>query len=125
MQEYFYEVKKTVAQVILFVGFIALGAYLEGRKAVALGLVIGAVTGITYYLLMSYRIKKAAGLSIAKAVFSMKVGWFIRFIFVLLMFLLCMRLPFVDIWAAVVGIFSLHIIILFNAVAGLFKAGGK
>jgi hypothetical protein len=121
MQEFFFEVKKTVGQVMLFITFWGLGALLEGRPAVAAGLFAGALTGIIYFILMSYRLKKASGLSISKAVFSMRMGWLIRFAFVLLMLIISLRVSYIDFWAAVVGLFSLHIIIFLNAVVKLSK----
>lgn len=121
MQEFFFEVRKIVWQVMLLVGITAFGAYIEGRLSIMFGLIIGALTGIIYFLLMSFRLKKAAGLSVAKAVFSMRLGWFVRFTFILLMLILSLRVNYIDFWAAVVGLFSLHIIIFLNAVVKLLK----
>lgn len=122
MQEFFFEVKRTVWQAALFTAFLVVGALLEGRRSVAVGLSTGALTGIIYFILMSYRLKKAASLPVAKAVFSMRLGWFVRFSFILIMLIIALRVSYIDFWAAVVGLFSLHIIIFLNAVVKLSKS---
>lgn len=121
MQELFFEIIKAAGQALVFIVFLAAGAYLEGRPSIAFGLLVGALTGIIYFSLMGYRLKKAAGQSAAKAVFSMRIGWFFRFAFVLLMLIISLRASYIDFGAAVVGLFSLHIIIFLNAVVKLLK----
>ena len=65
--------------------------------------------------------KKSIELPVAKAVSSMRTGWLIRLSFIVLMFVLAARLQQINLWSAVAGLFSLHAVLLFNAVVFIIR----
>ena len=109
--------------------FITVGALVSGRVGILSGLLIGWTSSLFYFLLMCRRIKKSAELPPEQAVASMRTGWLLRYGFMISMLILSVHLPSIDFWAAVVGLFSLHIVLFLNAVgivvSGLITNLGK
>ena len=116
MQEYVVEVKRTLLYIVFWGMLVSTGAYLSGFSAVLPGLLLGITTSVIYFLLMCYRVKKSAMLPPQKAVSYMRMGWLVRLSFVVLMLILSVRISSMNLWAAVVGLFSLHIVLFLNAV---------
>ena len=52
--------------------------------------------------------RRASATSAAQAVRSMRVGWLVRLIFLVLLLLLSLKVQGVSFWASVVGLFSLQ-----------------
>lgn len=115
MQEYTKEMKRTLLQMIAWGIFICGSAYFAGYGSRIPGLVIGIVSSIIYCLLLWYRVLKSTEMSVHKAIFYMRVGWLIRLFFVAIMLLLALRMPMLDFGSAVIGLFTLQIVIVLNA----------
>ncbi len=116
MQDYVIEVKRTVLQMIVWGLFVGVSAYAAGLDNVVPGLALGIATSMIYFLLMCYRVKKSAEMPLHKAIAYMRSGWLVRLAFVVLMLVLAVGISNINFGAAIVGLFSLHIVILFNAV---------
>ncbi|HWR38017.1 MAG TPA: ATP synthase subunit I [Patescibacteria group bacterium] len=110
------EVKRTLLQIVGWGIFTIVGAWITGYVFLILGLVVGNVASIIYFLLMGYRVRQSSLLPPAKAIASMRSGWLVRLSFVVLVLILSVRLPQISFGAAVLGLFSLQIVIFFNAV---------
>lgn len=126
---YLAQVRQTLIHLAAWGLFVTLGALLSNRAFIIPGLLTGWVASVLYFLLMCRRVKKSAELSPGQAVASMRVGWLIRFSFLISILVLSVHVPGIDFWAAVVGLFSLHIVLMVNAVvivvAGLIPNVGK
>lgn len=128
MQEYVIEVKKTVLQIMVWAVIICSTAYFAGFGWRIPGLILGVITSIIYFLLMCYRVSKSANMSVPKAISYMRLGWLMRLSFISLMLLLSIKVPMFDFVSAVIGLFSLQVIIVVNAsmiVAKSFLSSGK
>ncbi|SFL62691.1 ATP synthase subunit I [Pelosinus propionicus] len=122
MQEYDVEIKKTIIQMIVWGLSICTAAYFTGYSGKIAGLFIGIFTSVIYFLLMGYRIKKSAEMPINRALLYTKIGWIIRLGFIVAMMLLSIKLPGVDFWSAVFGLFTLQIILFLQAVVLITKS---
>lgn len=121
MQEFFIEIKRTLVQMSLWGAFVLCCMYLSQSAFLMSGFVLGFLTSLIYYLLTCYRIKKCIDLPLAKAVAYMRIGWAMRLVFVVLMLGLSIHTPQLNFWGAVAGMFSLHAVMLFNAVFIIVK----
>ncbi|MDF2569018.1 MAG: hypothetical protein K0R55_622 [Sporomusa sp.] len=123
------QVKQTLTQLVAWGIFVTLGALLSKQFYIIPGLLTGWLGSVIYFLLMCRRVKKSAELSPGQAVASMRVGWLVRFSFLISILILSIHVPGIDFWAAVVGLFSLHIVLMVNAVCivvcGLITNVGK
>lgn len=119
MHEFTMEMRKTILQMGYWALFVYVSAYVSGQVERIPGFVIGIVTSATYFLLMCYRIQRSASMPVARAVTYMRTGWIIRLFFILLMLYLSVKLPWIDFWAAVIGLFSLYAVLVFNAFTSL------
>lgn len=81
----------------------------------AAGLAGGAVVGITYLMMMGYRVKKAVGFSPGKAVSYMRNGWLIRLSFIVLAVMFSVQFPQIHVLGVLAGLFLLHVVIFFHA----------
>lgn len=111
-QEYLIEIRRTLLPYILLCLASCVGAYLGGKLQVMLGLFEGMVVGVVYFLMMSSRVQKSLELPMQKAVWYMRIGWFIRVAFVLMVFIATLRYSQVDFPALLAGFFLLHFAIL-------------
>ncbi|HEY3426457.1 MAG TPA: ATP synthase subunit I [Negativicutes bacterium] len=119
MQEYIIEVKRTLLQMAAW-GVVTCGvAYVAGYSQMIVGLTVGTVTSMIYFLLMCYRVHKSVDLPSARAVAYMRLGWLVRLSFVVLMLVLSVHIAQIHFGAAVVGLFSLNIVMLGNAVVSV------
>ncbi len=121
-KNYWQEVRRTLLQLILWGGCIAVGIYQSGQAAKLYGFLLGIVTGGAYYLMLSLRICRSAELPAAKAVGYMRAGWVVRLVLVLLMLLLSVKAPWLDFWAAVAGLLLLQGVMVMNAVLMALRA---
>lgn len=101
--------------------FLIVSAVISGVSEKIPGFLLGVGTSAVYLVLMAKRVEKSAGLPVSAAVFSMRVGWGLRLAFVVMMLIISLKVPGIDFIAAVVGLFSLHIIMLFSVVPFLLK----
>lgn len=115
MQEYVLEIKRTLLQIILWGAIICSAAYFLNQGWRIPGLVMGIMTSIIYFLLMCYRVNKTAAMSVAKAVSYMRIGWLMRLSFLVLMLFLSIKIPSLDFLSAVIGVFSLQVVLIANA----------
>lgn len=115
MQEYIVEVKRTLLQIVAW-GFVVCGiAYFSNVSWRIPGLLLGMITSMIYFLLMCYRVKRSAEMSVPKAISYMRLGWLMRLSFIGLMLVLSIKIPFFDFISAVIGLFSLQVVIIGNA----------
>ncbi|HWR44372.1 ATP synthase subunit I [Sporomusa sp.] len=123
------QMRRTLAHLAVWGLFITFGALVSGKVFIIPGLLTGWLGSVIYFLLMCRRVKKSAELPHAQAIASMRAGWLIRFSFAISMLVLSVHVPWIDFWAAVVGLFSLHIVLMVNAVitviSGLIANVGK
>lgn len=115
MQEYTVEIKRTVLQVAAWGAILCAAAYFYGFSWRIPGLVLGIVTSMIYFLLMCYRVSKSADMSVPKAISYMRIGWLIRLSFIALMLVLSIKIPLFDFISAVIGLFSLQVVLVANA----------
>ena len=115
MQEYIVEVKRTLLQIIAWGIFVCASAYFTGSGWRIPGLILGMLTSMIYFLLMCYRVKKSADMSVPKAISYMRLGWLLRLSFVAIMLVLSIKIPIFDFLSAVIGLFSLQVVIIGNA----------
>jgi hypothetical protein len=116
MQEFTIQVKRTLWQMAALLALLTGCAWLTGHAAALPGLFLGGVASALYFLLMSYRVRRSAVLPPEKAVAYMRSGWLVRLSFVVLVLILSLKIRQIDFAAAVVGLFSLQIVVFFNAV---------
>lgn len=126
---YVVQVRRTLLQLLALGLFMTLSALAADQTLVIPGLLIGWTSSVIYFLLMCRRVKQSAELPPGQALASMRAGWLIRLGFIIAILVLSVRVPGIDFWAAVVGLFSLHIVLLINAVyivvCGLIANFGK
>lgn len=125
MQEYIVEINRTLLQITAWGVILCATVYFSGLGWRIPGLVLGIITSMIYFLLMCYRVSKSANMSVPKAISYMQIGWLLRLSFVALMLLLSIKIPLFDFISAVVGLFSLQVVLIANAsiivVKGFFK----
>jgi hypothetical protein len=123
------QMRRTLVHLGAWGFFITLGAFMSNKVFIIPGLLTGWSGSVIYFLLMCRRVKQSAELPPEKAIASMRAGWLIRFSFAISMLVLSIYVPGIDFWAAVVGLFSLHIVLMINAVitviSGLLANVGK
>ena len=123
------QVRRTLLHLLAWGLFITIGALVSGRMFIIPGLLTGWTSSLLYFLLMCRRVKKSAELPPGQAVASMRTGWLLRYGFMISMLVLSVQVPGIDFRAAVVGLFSLHIVLFLNAVcivvSGLITNVGK
>lgn len=115
MQEYIVEVKRTLLQIIAWGIIVCTATYFSGFCWRIPGLLLGMLTSMVYFLLMCYRVGKSADMSVPKAISYMRLGWLMRLSFVALMLIISLKIPLFDFISAVVGLFSLQVVIIGNA----------
>lgn len=110
------QVRQTLVHLLALGLFLTISAFVSSKVYLLPGLLIGWTSSVIYFLLMCRRVKRSAELPPDKALASMRAGWVLRFGFMIAMLVVSVHMPGVDFWAAVVGLFSLHIVLLLNAV---------
>lgn len=110
------QVRKTLLHLLALGLFLTISAFLSDKVFLIPGLLVGWTSSVLYFLLLCRRVKKSAELPPDKALASMRAGWVLRFGFMIAMLVLSVKVPGIDFWAAVVGLFSLHIVLVLNAV---------
>lgn len=121
MQEYFIEVRRTLVRLVLWGIAASLAMCAAGYGGFVPGFAVGVTASIVYYILMCYRVRKCAELPVPKAVAYMRAGWLVRLCFIVLVLALSVRLPGVNFWASVAGLFSLHAVMVINAAVLIIK----
>jgi hypothetical protein len=123
------QVQQVLLHLLTWGLFITLGALLSGKLSIIPGLLTGWTSSLLYFLLMCRRVKQSAELPVGQAIASMRTGWLLRYGFMISILILSVQVPEIDFWAAVVGLFSLHIVLMFHAacivVLGLITNVGK
>ena len=122
MDEFVDSVKRNLLYVLAWFVFLSVGAFTGGKAHVVPGLALGTAASIIYFLLMCYRVKKSAGMPPAKAVSYMRAGWIIRLGFIVAVLIVSLKVPAIYFPAAVVGLFSLQIILYGNALLTVLKS---
>lgn len=116
MQEFFVEIRRTLAYMLAWAALLIVGCLTGGRAEFIPGLILGGSGSIIYFLLLSYRIKKSTTMTTEQAVGYMRSGWLIRLIFITAILIMSLKIPEIHFLAAVVGLFSLQIILYAQAV---------
>ncbi len=122
MQEYVIEIKRTLLQIFLWGAILCSATYFLNQSWRIPGLMMGIGTSMIYFLLMCYRINKSAEMSVVKAISYMRIGWLVRLAFVALMLVLSIKIPSLDFLSAVVGLFSLQVVMVINAGVMIIKS---
>jgi len=114
MQEYIIEMKRIVLQITVWGAILCVMVYFSGIAWRIPGLMLGITTSMIYFLLMCYRVNKSAEMSVIKAISYMRMGWLMRLSFIVLMLLLSIKIPVFDFISAVIGLFSLQVVMIAN-----------
>jgi len=122
MQEYFIKIKQTLLQIVALGTIICISAYYTGYAWCIPGIILGNFTSILYFLLLCYRVYKAADMPAERALSYMKLGWALRLIFIVLMLLISLRVPTIDFLSSVVGMFTLQMVMFLNALVLIAKS---
>ena len=115
MYEYVVEVKKTLGQICLMGIILCALAYLSGDSWRIPGLILGNVTSMIYFMLLCYRVNKSSLMPVSKAISYMRIGWLLRLSFIALMLVLSIKIPLFDFVSAVIGLFSLQVVMISSA----------
>lgn len=121
MQEFVWEIKRTLRQLGIWALLLVSSASLVGYAWLVPSLLFGVMAGMLYFLQLCYRLHKSADLPVGKAVTYMRIGCLLRLGFIVLVLLLAMYLPNINFWAVVAGLFSLQMIIIMNAIVKVLK----
>lgn len=116
MLEYTVKVKQILLQMLAWGLTAAVGLFACGLAELIPGLWTGVAVSCIYFLSMCYRIKKSGDMPVRKAITYMRTGWLLRLAFIVMMLIISLHIPWIDFWAAVAGLFTLHIIGMINAV---------
>jgi hypothetical protein len=122
MQDYVIEIKRTLLQMTAWGIVVCCSTYFIGDGWRIPGLILGIITSMIYFLLMCYRVNQSANMPVHKALLYMRVGWLIRLGFVVLMLVLSVKIPAIDFWSAVAGLFTLQVIMFLNSIAIVSKS---
>lgn len=122
MQEFISEIRCTAAQMLLWSGLLCLLAYISGFNLAIPGLISGTIASLVYFVLTAYRIRRSADLSVDKAVRYMRIGWVIRFGFIVSILLMAVRVSQTNFWATIAGLMSFHIVIIINAIVTVLRS---
>lgn len=122
MQEYVAEIKRTLLQIFLWGILICSVAYFFNQGWRVPGLIMGISTSVVYFLLMCYRVSKSADMSVVKAISYMRMGWLLRLAFIAIMLVLSIKIPSLDFLSSVIGLFSLQVVLVFNAGIMIIKS---
>lgn len=122
MQEYVIQIRRTLLQILAWGFFISVGAYFTGFGWRIPGFIMGLFTSGVYFLLMCYRVSKSADMPIHKALLYMRIGWILRLSFIVIMLFMSLKIPVLDFWSAVFGLFTLQIVMFLNGVVIVGKS---
>jgi len=120
--EYILQIRRTLLQILLLVVIEAGIAFGAGWGTTVPSLLLGSLANVIYYLLMCYRVKRCSVLSAEKAVSYMQAGWMLRLGFIVLILVLSTSFTQVNFLMTVVGLFSLQLVLFFNAVVIVTKS---
>lgn len=121
MQQFIGEIQQTLLYILGWGTFLLIGSWTSGKTGMIPGLILGLSGSIVYYLLMCYRVKKSAAMAPAQAVSYMRAGWLIRLSLVVAVLIVSLKVPGIDFMAAVVGLFSLQIVLYSQALITVVK----
>jgi hypothetical protein len=122
MHEYSLHIKQTLGKIGLLAIVVTGGAFISGHGTWIWGFLFGSMASVIYFFLMCYRIKNSADLPPEKAVAYMRSGWGIRLVFVSLVVIFALKTPQIDFLAAVVGLLSLHIVIILHGITIVIRS---
>ena len=95
---------------------VVLGGFLSGRQSLLPGFGLGFLASISYYLLLSLRVRKLVDLPPEKAVGSMRMGWIVRLSLMTLVLILALNMPGIDFLSTVIGLFSFQLVLLVQTI---------
>ncbi len=121
MQQFIGEIQRTLLYILGWGTFLLIGSWTSGKTGMIPGLILGLSGSIVYYLLMCYRVKKSAAMAPAQAVSYMRAGWLIRLSLVVAVLIVSLKVPGIEFMAAVVGLFSLQIVLYSQALITVVK----
>ena len=121
MNELTIEIKRILIYTIAWGLFLIVGALWRGDVAAVYGFALGTFGSIIYLLLMGYRVHRSSTLPPKEAGIYMRLGWLIRLSLIVCILLIAIRLPFLNFWAVVVGLFSHRIVTVYRAIIFVIK----
>lgn len=121
MEELILEIRRTLIYMLAWSLLLTAGAAWRGDMAAVYGLVFGSLGSMLYLLLMGYRIKRSSALPPQEAVSYMRAGWLIRLSLIVFFLMIAVKLPFLNFWFVVVGLFSHHFVTVFSALIFIVK----
>jgi hypothetical protein len=122
MPEYFLQVRQILFQISYFAFWLVCGALLVGHGDWIPGFILGILGSVFYFLLMAYQVKRAATFAVPKAISYIRMSWLVRLCVVVVVVLLALHGKKVNFVAALVGLFSLQIVIMLNAILVMAKS---
>ncbi len=122
MSEYVTYIKKTIIKLFIWCLVVSSILVLTAEVNNIVGFILGSVASILYFLLMAYRIKNSAEMPVDKAVNYMRIGWLLRLTFLIITLILSVKMPQVNFLFAILGVFSLQIVLTINSVMVVVKA---
>lgn len=120
--EYDLQIKHTFLQICILAVFLVACACFLGRGAAVPGLLWGITASMVNFSMMAYRIKRCADMSPDKAISYIRRGGLVRFGFILLALVLALKIRQIEFPAAAIGLLSLQMVIVINAVVAVSKS---
>ena len=121
MQDLMAEIRQTLLYMVAWGIFASANLIVGGHAELLPGFLLGWFASLIYFLLMTSRIKKSLTVPPQKAVAFMRMGWYIRLSFVLMVLIISVKVPQISFWAAVVGLFSYQCVLILTAVLFVLK----
>lgn len=121
LSEYFGQVRQTLIYLLAWGTVVVLSACLAGNIFLIPGFLFGFAANVLYYILLCLRVKKSADMPPQQAIIYMRYGWIIRLGFILAVLVIGVKLPGIEFWAVALGLFSLKIVLIMQAVVIVTK----
>lgn len=125
MKEFRQEIKGTLAGVVFYWILGSVSFYLAGLTSWLAGFGLGCACGAVHYILIALRLARVTEVSAEKAMMFMRVGFILRFVFVLLVLVFAAQASRVFFASCAVGILGLYAVqtarVLWAAVSSFGK----
>jgi len=110
-------------KILAIYAFLLLGALVDFRPAVILGLSLGTAVSLLNLFLLAYRVERIEYFTPAGAVRYMRQGMIIRLSLVALVLVLAAKDPRIDFAAAAIGALTLQIVFYLEIILAFLKRG--
>lgn len=95
---------------------VVLGGCLAGRQHLLPGFGLGFLASISYYLLLSLRVRKLVDVPPEKTAAYMRMGWIVRLSLIILVLILALNMPGIDFLSTVIGLFSFQFVMVVQTI---------